>query len=155
MKDFNTKSVLYIISALLFAAICAIFAYQVYATSDSLFFAPAGIGFVGFAVFIFLFIKETFIGKHEYKIVNGMLIVERRGRTLCVAHRNDIHSVVLVYSSGEFSDELHYLCFSVGNQRYYANVLNGENKKIVKFFDGMEHKISRNVFFSIIEPFAS
>lgn len=155
MNGFNQKSFIYLFVALVFIAIGGIFIYQVYLTSDPLFYAPAGVGLIGVIVFAFLFIKETFIGKHQYKIVKGTLIVTRHGRTVCVAERDDIYDLVYVYSFGTFSDELHYVCFTAGNRRFYANVLSGENAHLCKYFKGMDHKDSRNILFYLIEPFAA
>lgn len=155
MSDHIKKVIKNAILTLVFAAIGAWFLYQVITTSDPLFFAPAGIGIVGTVVFAVLFIKEAFIGKNEYKIVNGALVVTRLGRTIAVvSDKRDILDLVYVYSFGSFH-ELHYICFTAQNQRFYADVLAKENSRLQKFFSGIEHKDSNSIVFYLIAPFAS
>ena len=154
MNKISRSSIIYISFAILLLAVCGLFVYLSFGDYGYLYFAPAAIALFGALASGYLFIKNTYIGRNSYKIVNDKLVVERRERILCVADRNDIHDLVFVFSIGS-EDEVHYLSFSAGNQRFYVNMLAGENKRIRKFFKGMEYKETRNLIFPLIEMFTS
>ena len=141
------KVLILIFCAALFFAVGGFFLWTAL-TDDTVFLVPSVLMLLCACVFVYLLIKELFIGYNEYRVDGTNMSVSRRGKLIASIPSSDIADLVIIFDV--VSQDACAVSFRYGKRHFYVS-LTDENKDAIKdFIKDMPYKKRGNLWYYVL-----
>ncbi len=136
---------------IVFMSTSGAFLWTMITENDIVLIVPTILTFMCACVFVFLLVKELFIGYNEYRIEASTLHVSRKGKRIASIKKEDIEQIVFICDM--VNKDVEAITFSHRKKRFCVTLTDHNKEEYIAFFSVLQHQTKDNLWYYLISAF--